>query len=460
MNSEMKDMQHQTFHFIGIGGIGMSAIALIMLDMGYKVYGSDVKEGKMVEQLRQAGATIFIGHEAANIQDDVEAVVYSSAVKADNVEMVEAKRRGLPIYQRAQMLAFLMTKKQSIGIAGAHGKTTTSGMMSLMLEQAGLDPTVVIGGTLPQIGGNAKSGRGDYLVAEADESDGTFLLLFPKIAVITNIEPDHLDHYESLQQIIDCFDQYLQQLPKDGLAIVNVDCPNTHGLLARIPCPVITYGFCEEADYRAFDLQHGPAGSSAMISFHGEPLGRLTLHVPGEHNVSNALAALAFGRHIGIDFDVLAEGLSHFVGTGRRFEYLGQFQGAHVVDDYAHHPTEIRATIKAARDMGAKRVVAVFQPHRYSRCQAMFEDFADSLQEADCKIVAKIYPAFEKPIVGVDAHLIVDAAVAAGQTNVHYAEDREQILRILKEEVRPDDLLLIMGAGDIRQVGEHLVKEE
>jgi len=458
-SSESMELEKvQKIYFIGIGGIGMSAIALIMLDMGFKVSGSDIKEGKMTGILRQAGATILIGHDASNIASDTEAVVYTSAIQSDNIEITEAQKRGLPIYQRAQMLAYIMSKKISIGVAGAHGKTTTSGMISLMLEKANLDPTIVIGGTLPQIAGNAKSGKGDYLVAEADESDGTFLLLHPQIAVVTNIESDHLDHYESLQEIISCFEQYVKQLPSDGLAIIGIDCPNSRGLLDKIFCRCLTYGFSPEADFRAEDLHHSEFGISASVFYHGENLGRLVLHVPGKHNIENALAAVALGTYIGLDFLTIVDALAYFIGTGRRFEYLGQYRGAQVVDDYAHHPTEIRTTIQAAKDMGAKRIIAVFQPHRYSRVQAMHEDFAAALNKTDIIIIAEIYPAFEKPLPGINSQLIAENARKLGHNNVYYAADHNEIIRVLNEFTQPDDLILIMGAGDIRSVGEKLLK--
>jgi UDP-N-acetylmuramate--alanine ligase len=400
------------------------------------------------------GGKIYIGHQAANLGPDIEAVIYSSAIKPGNPELDEAKRRGLPVYKRAEALAFLMSLRQSIGVAGAHGKTTTSGMIALMLELVGADPTVIIGGTLPQLKSNAKGGGGGQLVAEADESDGTFLLLNPAIAIVTNIEPDHLDHYQCLENIIEAFEQYISQLPPDGLAVVNLDCPNVRALKDRVPANYITYALTKEADYQAKDLEFRCDGISATVYEKEKPLGRLDLFVPGEHNISNALAAIAIGRYLGFDFAELAAALSRFVGTGRRFELLGEVDGVRVIDDYAHHPTEIRATVKSARDLGAKRIVGVFQPHRYTRTKSMYKEFAAAFGQCDITIINEIYPAFERPLPGVTSQLIVDEAKAQGQQNVFYAATEADVLELLQQYTQPGDLLLIMGAGNIRRAGE------
>lgn len=453
-------MKAHKLHFIGIGGVGMSAIAKIMLNMGYEINGSDLNDGPLVQALREQGAHIYIGHDAANIGADIEAVVYSSAIKPENPELLRAQELGLPVYQRAEMLAFLMSLRESIGVAGAHGKTTTSGMLGLTLEKCGLDPTIIIGGTLPQIGGNAKSGRGKYLVAEADESDATFLLLRPKVAVVTNIECDHLDHYECFDNIVAAFTQYLQQLPKDGLAIICGDCENCRNLLDKIPAPYLTYGLDESNDYYAKEILHQAGGVSANIYEKGQKLGRLFLQVPGNHNVTNALAVVAFCRHIGLHFSVLAEALGAFQGTGRRYDVLGKVDDILVIDDYAHHPTEIKATIQAAKDSGAGRIVAVFQPHRYSRTLAMCEDFADAFDQADVVILNEIYGAFEKPIPGVTAHLI-EAKVKEKNENkpVEYAATLDDTLDLLRRYAKSGDVVLIMGAGNIRIVGQRFVDE-
>ena len=452
----------QNLHFIGVGGIGMSAIAKIMLGMGYTISGSDVKSGSLTEALDEQGATIFYGHAAENIPADCQVVVYSSAVKEDNLEMIEARRRGLVIYRRAEMLAFLMGTRQSIGVAGAHGKTTTSGMIATMLEFADQDPTIIIGGMLPSIGGsNAKSGNGPYLVAEADESDGTFLLLHPSIAVITNIDSDHLDHYQNLDNIISAFEQYLRQLPDDGFAVINTGCPICRDLIERVPGNYITYSLMDGGDYSARNIDHDELGRArADIYYRGDMLGNLVLSVPGRHNIANSMAAIAVGRKLGLEFAECIKGLSHFTGTGRRFECLGMVDGIRVIDDYAHHPAEIAATISAARDLKADKLRVVFQPHRYSRTQNMYRQFAEAVATADYCIVSEIYPAFEKPIPGVSSQLIVDAAAEAGYDNVQYAVDQDAALIQLMEEVKPGDLLLIMGAGNIRSLGEKYVAQK
>lgn len=452
----------QNLHFIGVGGIGMSAIAKIMLGMGYKISGSDVKAGSLTEALAEQGATIFYGHAAENIPEDCQVVVYSSAVKEDNIEMIEARRRGLVLYRRAEMLAFLMGTRQSIGVAGAHGKTTTSGMIATMLEFTDQDPTIIIGGMLPSIGGsNAKPGKGLHLVAEADESDGTFLLLHPSIAVITNIDSDHLDHYHNIDNIIVAFEQYIRQLPSDGFAVINSGCPICRDLIARVPARYITYSLSDGADYSARNIGHDDLGRAyADIYFRGELLGPLVLSVPGRHNIANAMAAIAVGRQMGLDFAACVKGLSHFTGTGRRFECLGVVDGIRVIDDYAHHPAEIAATISAARDLKADKLRVVFQPHRYSRTQNMYQQFAEAVAAADYSIVSEIYPAFEQPIPGVSSHLIVDAAAEAGYDNVKYAIDQDAALAQLLDEVQPGELLLIMGAGNIRSLGEKYVEQK
>ncbi len=447
-------------HFIGIGGVGMSAIAKIMLGMGYDISGSDLQRGRFTCLLEAMGATIYYGHAAENIPMDTQAVVYSSAVKTDNPEMIEAAARGIPIYKRAETLAFLMSNKCSIGVAGSHGKTTVSAMIAVMMDNLNMNPTFAIGGMIPQFCGNSQAGEGEYFVAEADESDGTFLMLFPKIAIITNIESDHLEHYISLENIVKSFEKYLEQLPENGLAIICADCSNTLALSKRVDKHYITYALHHDADYTVTNICHNSYGVSADVWEKGQLLGRLVLNVPGEHNIANALAAVALGRYLGKDFADCAKSLADFCGTGRRFELLGRVNNLQIVDDYAHHPTEIMATIKAARDMGVKRIVTVFQPHRYSRTQCLYKEFALALADADFVVINEIYPAFEKPIPGISAQLIVDAARKNGHNMVVYAADQEQALQILNQQVRDDDFVLIMGAGNIRSVGERFLEEK
>ena len=450
----------KNLHFIGIGGIGMSAIARIMLGQGFNVSGSDLEESRLTLSLCEQGAYISYGHMAQNLPLATQAVVYSSAVTEDNVEMREARRRGLVIYRRAEMLAYLIGCKRGIGVAGSHGKTTVSGMIATMLELTGCRPTIIIGGMLPLIGSNAQAGTGPYLVAEADESDGTFLLLKPEMAVVTNIESDHLDYYSDLQHLKQSFAQYLRQLPEGGFAVACADCPQVRELLEKVPGRYITYGLHHPARYMATAISHSQEGVAADIYEDGALLGRLSLAVPGEHNVANALAALAVGRELGLVFDEIARALKRFSGTGRRFEILGLKDGVTVVDDYAHHPTELAATISAARAMDEKRrIVAVFQPHRYSRTQAMYAGFAQALIKVDAAVVQEIYPAFEQPIAGVSARAIVDEARRLGHKNIFYAAGAEQTLTRLEQLTYPGDLLLIMGAGNIRIVAKRFLAQ-
>ncbi|MBO7668437.1 MAG: UDP-N-acetylmuramate--L-alanine ligase [Firmicutes bacterium] len=450
-------------HFIGIGGIGMSAIAKIMLHQGFSVSGSDVVPCRLIDELIEAGAEVSFGHRPENIPADCEAVVYSSAVKEDNEEMIEARRRGLKIYRRAEMLAYLMSTRRGIGVAGAHGKTTTSAMIATMLERCGCDPTVVIGGMRPAIGGsNARAGDGPDLVAEADESDGTFLLLHPKIAVVTNIEPDHLDHYGNFDKIKDAFEQYFRQIPEDGFSVICNDCPVCRDMASRLPGRFISYTLSDEgADYTVKNISHIPSdyggGVIADVFYKGLLQGRLHLQVGGAHNVSNALAAVAVGRELGLDFFQCARGLKEFTGTGRRFEIMGRFGALTVVDDYAHHPTEIRTTIASARAQGGRKMFTVFQPHRYSRTQAMYEDFAKSLTDGGRVLLVELYPAFEKPIPGVSAHLIEEAMRRQGMEPL-YAASIDEALEILKREVQDEDMLLIMGAGNVRRLSERFTE--
>lgn len=451
-------MEGHKLHFIGIGGIGMSGIAKIMLNMGYEISGSDLNTSVLTQYLISKGAVIFHGHSAENIPEDTQVIVYSSAVKEDNPELARGREMGIPIYQRAEMLAFLMSKKISIGVAGAHGKTTTSGMMGLMMEKCGLDPDIIIGGTLPQIGSNAKSGQGEYIVAEADESDGTFLLLYPTIAVVTNVEMDHIDHYESMDNIVLAFEQYLRQIPADGLGIIGVDSEATRELIKKVPGNYLTYGM-ETGDYQLREVFHTIYGVTGEVLEKGQVLGRLHLKVPGKHNLLNALAAVALGRYLGLDFAQISQGLEAFTGTGRRYELLGEVDGIRIIDDYAHHPTEIAATIQATKDLGAARIVAVFQPHRYSRTQALYREFAAALSEADSVIINEIYGAFEKPIPGVTSHIIEKEVRSLGHEAVDYAATLDDTLDLLRRKAKSGDVVLIMGAGNIRSVGQRFVAE-
>jgi UDP-N-acetylmuramate--alanine ligase len=447
-------------HFIGIGGIGMSGIARILLQIGFPVFGSDIKESDTVKNLKKSGARVFIGHAAENITENIKTVVFSSAVSQDNPELLKAKKLGINVIPRAEMLARLMTRQKSIAVAGAHGKTTTSAMISLMLELNNCDPTVIIGGELKQIGSNAKLGKGKYLVAEADESDGTFLLLSPHIAVITNIENDHLDYYRSVNNIVSAFVRFVKQLPEDGLAVISLDNKQLADIRDTVPGRYITYAVNHEgADYTVKNISFKGMQSRCEVFYRGSKLGELKLQVPGLHNISNALAAISVGREIGLTFHQVVLGLKEFSGAKRRFEFISKTNGITIVDDYAHHPTELQATLKAAKNAGFSRIIAVFQPHRYSRTKLLQFEFGDSFHDADLIIIDEIYSASEKPITGVTSGLIVNAIRNCSDKEVQYFKTENEIVDFLAREARSGDLVLTLGAGNIRRVGIRLAEE-
>jgi len=395
-------------HFIGIGGAGMSGIAKVLLDLGYKISGSDLNVTETTKRLGKNGATVFTGHKASNVQKGIDVVVVSSAIPEDNDEVKKAQEFNIPVIQRAEMLAKLMENQKAICVAGAHGKTTTTSMIALVLEKNNLDPTVVVGGELNDIGGNAKLGRGEYLVAEADESDGSFLKLLPWATVVTNIEDDHLDHYGTLENIVEAFRQFINLGSPQGFSILCIDNTFVKKLADQIPGKLITYGIQENAQYTAKDIVYEGLLTKAKIYFNDNLLGTLELNVPGKHNISNALAAISIGHQLGIDFQDIKEALKGFKGVQRRFQLIGKVNNVQVVDDYAHHPTEIKATLEAARNSHSGRLIAVFQPHRYTRTKFLAKEFAASFKAADKVILAEIYSAGEKPIPGVSTENILD----------------------------------------------------
>lgn len=447
-------------HFIGIGGIGMSGLARILLGFGVQVYGSDAVESKVLADLSSLGATIYLGHRQGQVTADLDLVVYSSAIKEDNPERIAAEELGIPLIGRAELLARIMAQRFSIGVAGAHGKTTTTSMMGTMLLEAGLDPTIVVGGILPAIGSNACWGQGKYLVAEADESDGSFLRLLPEIAVVTNVEDDHLDYYLTIERIQQAFRQYVEQVPPEGFAILGIDSQPVAAMAASINVPHVTYGLKNPlAEFTARDIVYTEVGTRSQAYHNGQLLGTLELQVPGEFNVNNALAAVALGITLGLDFATIAQGLAVFHGTGRRFERLGEGRGVTVVDDYAHHPTEISAVLAAAKRLPYQRVIALFQPHRFSRTMHFAEEFGNSFGDADVVIINEIYGAFEKPIEGVSAQLIVDALKRKNDKPVYYGAEPEDIMAILRRVTQPGDLVMVLGAGNIRKTGEDFALE-
>ena len=440
-------------HFVGIGGVGMSGIAEVLNNLGYKVSGSDVKSSEITRRLQAAGVKVFEGHRAQNARG-AQVVVVSSAVAAANPEVADARRRGVPVVLRAQMLAELGRMKKTLTVAGSHGKTTTTSLASMALRAAGADPTMIIGGQLKNIGSNAKLGVGEYLVAEADESDGSFLFLTPLVAVVTNVDDDHLDHYKTMDALKDAFVAHLSRLPFYGAAVLCADDPTLMSLRPRLTRPVITFGLGAGADWRARNIRMTKDGSACDVHHAGRKVLTLRLRVPGRHNVSNALGALAAGAFLGFDLRRLARGLSEFRGVGRRLDRLGSAGGVEFVDDYGHHPTEIRTTLAAVAGLWkAGRVIVIFQPHRFSRTKLLAKEFGPALKAADFSYVMDVYPAGEAPIKGVSSRLILDSMKKAGAAGAPFPGALE-----LAKQLKPGDVVLTLGAGDVWKVGEDLLR--
>jgi len=445
--------KNQHIHFVGIGGIGMSGIAELLLNFRYRVSGSDLKETPITERLRKLGGTICIGHRAEQVQG-ADVVVVSSAVRTDNPEIVAAKSQNIPVIPRAEMLAELMRMKYGIAVAGSHGKTTTTSLIATILAEGGLDPTMVIGGRLNSLGTNAKLGGGDFLVAETDESDGSFLLLSPTVAVVTNIDPEHLDHYGGMESLQEAFLRFVNKVPFYGLVVLCLDHPNVRALLPQVRKRTVTYGLARQADFRSGDIQWSGWESRFRVFFQKEELGEIHLRLPGIHNVSNALAAIAVARELEVEFPVIQRGLEHFAGIQRRFQIKGQSQGILVVDDYAHHPAELISTLSAARRGWDKRIVAVFQPHRYTRTQLCFDAFLGAFHDADVLILLDIYPAGERELHGVHANRLAEAIRKQGHKEVHYMGSFAEVLCFLQENCQEGDMVITLGAGDVVRVGE------
>ncbi|MFL6734129.1 MAG: UDP-N-acetylmuramate--L-alanine ligase [Sphingomicrobium sp.] len=443
-----------TIHFVGIGGIGMSGIAEVMHQLGYKVQGSDVAEGYVVEGLRKAGIKVMIGHQAENL-DDAAVVVCSSAIKEGNPEIAAAAERRLPRVRRAEMLAELMRMQKTIAVAGTHGKTTTTSMIAAMLDAGGVDPTVINGGIINRYGSNARLGKSDWWVIEADESDGSFLRLDGTIAVVTNIDPEHLEHYGSFEKVKDAFVEFIKNVPFYGLALVCVDHPEVQNILSRIrDRRVVTYGFSTLADLRADNVTPVAGGSrfdAVVLERDGSRRTIEGIHVPmpGRHNVQNALAAIAVALELGMSDDAIVRGFERFEGVKRRFTRVGEIDGATVIDDYAHHPVEIRAVLSAAREAAQERVIAVIQPHRYSRLQSLMEDFQNAFNDADIVYVAPVYPAGEEPIDGVDAAALAEGMRSRGHRMVKTIADAGDLASSLRDVAAAGDMVICMGAGDI-----------
>jgi UDP-N-acetylmuramate--alanine ligase len=444
-------------HFIGIGGIGMSGIAEILLSQGYVVSGSDIAESEITKRLASLGATIHCGHHERNLNHS-DVVVVSSAIDEKNPEIQAARKNKVPIIQRAEMLGELMKMKTSIAIAGTHGKTSTTSMIATIVQSSGLDPTIIIGGRVDALGGNAKYGQGDFLVAEADESDKSFLHLPSTIAIVTNIDNDHLNNYGTIQNIKDAFVDFINRIPFYGQGILCIDDENVKSILPRLKKPYITYGFSPQANLQARNPRFVDFGSAFEVWAGEKKLGEATCNVPGKHNMLNALAAVATGMEIGLSFEQVAQGLAQFCGVRRRFELKGEKAGVKVFDDYGHHPTEIRATLNAARKAWRGRIVALFQPHRHSRTKDCYEDFVKSFDEADVVFVSDIYAAGEAPIPGISAEKLAEDIRQHGHKSVEFLGEVKGSAEKIAPKLQPGDLFLTLGAGNVFQAGEALLK--
>jgi UDP-N-acetylmuramate--alanine ligase len=444
-------------HFVGIGGIGMSGIAEVLLNLGYRVSGSDLRENDSTRRLQDLGGRIALGHAAEHV-GDADVVVISSAVRPGNPEVEAARARQIPVIPRAEMLAELMRMKYGIAVAGSHGKTTTTSLVATVMDLAGLDPTAVIGGKLPQLGSNARLGQGEYLVAEADESDGSFMKLTPTVAVVTNIDPEHLDHYGSLERLKDTFVDFVNKIPFYGLGVLCLAHPEVQAILPRVEKRYVTYGLTPQADYRAADLRPAGLTTTFRAVVRGVEVGEVTVAMPGTHNVLNALAVLAVADFLEIPFAVYRDGIARFAGVQRRFTIRGEGQGVTVVDDYGHHPEEIKATLAAARGaFPGRRVVAIFQPHRYSRAAALRDQFARAFYQADRVLVGDIYAAGEEPLPEVSGRTLAEAIRACGHKEVEYVGGVAALVEHLTPAVVPGDVVITLGAGDVWRVGAELL---
>jgi UDP-N-acetylmuramate--alanine ligase len=451
-------VKYQHVHFVGIGGSGMSGIAEVLLNLGYTVSGSDQKRSPVTDRLESLGARIAEGHDAAHL-GRAQVVVTSTAVRPTNPEVLEARRRGVPVIPRAEMLAELMRLKYGVAVAGSHGKTTTTSMIALVLDRGGLDPTVVVGGRLGVLGSGARLGKGDYMVAEADESDRSFLKLTPTVAVVTNVDREHLDTYRDLADVQEAFLGFVNKVPFYGVAVLCLDDPPLQDVLPRVERRVLSYGLSHQASVSAREVELGPTGSSYTATLDGRLLGRVALAVPGQHNVANSLAAVAVGIELGVSFEDIRAGLESFTGVDRRFQVRGEAGGVLVIDDYGHHPTEIRATLDALRRRaGERRTVVLFQPHRYTRTQALWDEFCRAFHQADVLLLTDVYAASEEPVAGVTAEALAAAVSGRGHRQVLYAGDLEAASARLAEVARPGDVVLTLGAGSVWTAGDELLR--
>ncbi|MBL8025153.1 MAG: UDP-N-acetylmuramate--L-alanine ligase [Fibrobacteres bacterium] len=445
-------------HFVGIGGCGMSGIAEILLKSGYKVSGSDLSQSSVTTRLQELGITVYKGHSKHNITG-ADVVVYSSAVKQDNPELVEAHEHHVPVLRRAEMLGQLMRMKFSVAVAGTHGKTSTTSIVGKLLSDGGFDPSIIVGGVAKRTETGAVMGASNYMVVEADEFDRSFLKMPPSIAVMTTLESEHLDCYKDLDDIKDAFVGFAEQVPFFGCTILCIDEPTLLSIIPRLrKNVVITYGFSAQADYRCVDRVFTGTGSRFKVEHRGEILGSVELNVPGDHNVKNAMAGISVAFEMGMPFEKIAQSLKSFENMRRRFEIKGEKKGIMIVDDYAHHPTEIKATLQAAKDTYGRRVIALFQPHLYTRTRDFYRDFGSSFINADMLIVTDVYASREMPIEGVSGQLVADAAIEFGHRKVKYIPDRKEILKYVKGKMVEGDVIITLGAGDIWKTGEEILE--
>lgn len=447
-------------HFIGIGGIGMSGIAEVLCNLGFVVSGSDIKKSKNTDRLEAMGMKVSEGHAAENV-GDAQVVVYSSAVKPDNPEVVVAKEKGIPVIPRAEMLAELMTlKPYAVAVAGTHGKTSTTSMVATLLVHAGVDPTTVVGGVVDTLGSNAKLGASEWFVTEADESDRSFLMLYPTIAVVTNIDKEHMESYKGMDDVVQCFTDFVNKVPFFGAAIICLDDPNVQLIIPNIKRRRVTYGMTAQADISAHDIRYNDTFGSNFTVWRGdEILGEIALPVPGKHNVYNALAATAVALELEISFEKIAEAFANFKNANRRFQFKGEEKGITVVDDYGHHPTEILATLSAAKNSsGGRRTVVVFQPHRYSRTQELMDEFALSFNNADVLYVLDIYAASEAPIEGITAEVLTENIRKYGHKNATYIGDVDSAAAKVVSNLQAGDLVITLGAGSVTRLSDEILE--
>jgi len=462
LKAEVKQMleDYRHIHFIGIGGAGMSALAFVLVKRGFDVTGSDLQAGHMASELAEAGAMIYMGHDGCQIEG-ADAVVVSTAIPEMNPELVEARAKNLPVLHRSDVLMSLLNgeKVKGVAVAGAHGKTTTSAMIGVIAAEAGIDPTVVIGGEVAALHGNARNGKSEWVVAEADESDGSFLKFFPYIPVITNIEDDHLDHYGTEENIYCAFKEYLSHMKKDGTAVLCMDNPKVRRLVEETERNYITYGLSEDCDYYAKNIRHSMDGTDYDLYHKGQKVITIHLIVPGKHNVLNSLGAFSAAALMGVAPKAAADALSKFSGVRRRFETKGKENGIWIVDDYAHHPTEIGVTLQAARETGARRIICVFQPHRYSRTKLLYDEFCRCFSNCDKLILTHTYSAGERPVPGISSKGLAESIKATTGKDVMYIDNFSRVEEYLFKNCEPGDLVITMGAGDVFRIGEELVKE-